>query len=578
MFNYQNRQYIFKQSGGDTWNFFCDSRQNLCYNTLTRRGIWSNAVVLHKNISPWFYAEMDTESTFHLLFQDNDGNILYSRLDGQSIKTVPVLSSKVSSVYNKQLYMAPLKNSIYLFYVLQHENSFMLACQILSSGRISNPKVIDYVSGSSLPCSILYDKMQNIYAFYQSYDGKFLQLGYKKLLAGQKQWSDFTPVTKYSGNCEYPHAITGNDGIIHLCYQRRAPKLFEMVYQQKLPDKNLWTPEVIVHNSVHSFENASILQTNDHSIAVYWVREDTIYYNTGIQGGNTWGKASRLTFTAGRQLQCLCYKANNPKVREQNNGDEEITQLSPAIYPGSLVNGLKLAFVPNNDIGDSPQLPDTYYEGGSSTGSDIRRLIMDSYKQVQTSIGEVREGLSSARDELSRLSNSYSDLSKELGKYAIRLNMLESRIGQLKKPESRQLAPLPQSGQPQAVAPQAVNTASTDFPKAETSRADKPHSAYATTAEATKDTKSQSSNAAKDGFVKDTAQRSVNSLKAGVSGAINPEPLQTVQAANQQVNENKEPEPLLSGNPSVKSSPSLEPDKLKEWQEWQEPKEWRESD
>jgi len=541
MFNYQNRQYIFKQSGGDIWDFFCDSRQNLCYNTLTKRGIWSNAVVLHKNISPWFYAEMDAENTFHLLFQDNDGNIHYSRLDGQSIKTVPVLSSKAPSVYNKQLYLASLRSSIYIFYVLQHENSFMLACQVLSNGRISNPKVIDYVSGSSQPCSILYDKMQNIYAFYQSYDGKYLQLGYKKLSAAQKHWSDFTPVTKYAGNCEYPHAITDGGGVIHLCYQRRAPKLFEMVYQQKSPDKNLWTPEVVVHSSIHSFENASILQTNNNSIAVYWVREDTIYYNTGMQGGNSWGKASRLGFSAGRQLQCLCYKANIPRGQDGSSGEEDIAQLSPDIYPGSLTNGLRLAFVQDTDIGDGALLPIGYREGDSSPGSDIRRLIMDSYKQVQTGIGEVREGLSSARDELTRLSNSYSELSKELGKYAIRLNMLEGRLGQLKKPNSRQNETPSQAAEPQTA-----------------------HTAEASA----KAVKSQNRYTAEDDSSKAAGPQNDNAGKPGASGAAEPESPDAAQGGVSQS--------LPVNSTSKKTTPSLDPDKLKEWQEWQEPKEWQE--
>ena len=434
MFNYHNRQYIFRQANGELWNFFCDSRQNLCYNTLTRRGTWSNAVILHKNAYQYFYAEMDQEELFHLLFQDTDGNILYSRLDGQSIKTIPLLNSKAPSVYNKQFFMAPFKNSVYFFYVLQHENSFMLAYQVLSNSKISNPKVVDYVSGSSLPCAILYDNGQNIYAFYQAYDGKFLQLGYKKFSTQQKSWSEFTPATKYSGNCEYPHVLIDDRGILHLCYQRRAPKLFEMVYQQKAPDKNLWTTEVILHTSVHSFENASIVQMND-AIVVYWVREDTIYYNTGSQSGNTWSKPSRLNFSTGRQLQCLSYKSNSPRDRAINQeegverGGGDSSQLPPVIYPGSFSNGLKLAFMQM-----SPENADGIT---GAAGGDIRNPASETFRQLQGSIGEVREGWSATREELARLNNAYGELTKELAKYVIRMNMLESQLGHAKTLSSR---------------------------------------------------------------------------------------------------------------------------------------------
>lgn len=534
MFNYHNRQFIFRQSNGELWNFSCDLRQNLCYSTLTKRGVWSNPVVLHKNTYKYFYADMDQEEQFHLLFQDNDGNIHYSRLDRESIKTVSVLNSKTPSAYNKQFFIAPFKNNVYIFYVLQHENSFILACQVLSNGKISNPKVVDYVSGSSLPCIILYDKAQNLYAFYQSYDGKYLQLGYKKLNAMQKSWSEFTPVTKYAGNCEYPHAIIDDSGIIHLCYQRRAPKLFEMVYQQKAPDKNLWTPEVIVHSSVHSFENASIVQANG-SIVVYWVREEIIYYNTGAQTGNIWSKPSRLNFPASRPLQCLCYKSNSPRDRaDRGDGSPDRgdgSQLPPAIYPGSFSGGLKLAFNPmgniGDNIGDSSQIYAVDLNKNNAAGSDIKGLVLDTFKQLQGDVDEIKEGWKAIRDELSKLTNAYGQLNRELGKYSIRLKMLESQPGQSKKPAGRR---------------DTVNAEVREIKE------------YDAAQEAKGVGEPEDLKKPKD---------TVTTLESKDTAAV-------VESKDSiVVNENKA---------TQKSSPSLEPDKLKEWQEWKEPKEWQESD
>lgn len=550
MFSYHNRQYIFRQASGELWNFYCDSKQNLCYSTLTRRGIWSNAVVLHKNAYPYFYSDMDQEEIFHLLFQDNDGNINYSRLDGQSIKTVPVLNTKTPSAYNKHLFMAPFKNNVHFFYVLQHENSFMLGYQVLSNNKISNPRVIDYVSGSSLPCVILYDKTQNIYAFYQSYDGKYLQLGYKKFTLAQKHWSDFTPVTKFIGNCEYPHAIIDDSGIIHLCYQRRAQKLFEMVYQQKAPDKNLWTPEVIVHSSVHSFENASILQMNNN-IVVYWVREEIVYYNTGSQAGNNWSKPSRLNFPAGRQLQCLSYKSNSPR----EEGDPSL--LPPAIYPGNLSNGLRLAFIAGDNtgdssqlhIGDSSQLFARSREGDSSAGSDIKNLVLDTFKQLQGSLDEARAGWSTTKDELAKLTNAYDELNRELGKYTIRLSMLENQLGNAKKLSSRL---------------DALNNEVMALKVPEELK------------------KTKYSETALEAKVSNAVNKNKSMEKAGeIIGTV--EPVKIVEPAEpsesvETVKPNKPVKPVVPAvrKSAQKTALSLEPDKLKEWQEWKEPKEWQE--
>jgi len=531
MFNYYNRQYIFRQSNGELINLFCDSRQNLCFSTLTKRNMWSNPVTLQKNVYQYFYADMDDDNLFHIIYQDNSGNINYSRLDSQSIKTMTVLNAKSSSLYNKQLFIAPFTNTTYFFYVLHHDNSFMLAYQALNNSKITNPKVIDYVSGSSLPCSMLYDSKQNIYAFYQSYDGKYLQLGYKKLGSQLKNWSDFTPVTKYNGNCEYPHAIVDDSGTIHLCYQRRAPKLFEMVYQQKSPDKNLWTPEIIIHSSVHSFDSASILLQKD-TIVIYWVREEAIYYNSGSEMGTIWSKPSKLNFPAGRQLQCIIYKSNSPIDRSENH-----SLLPPGIYPGNAANGFNAAFLDSSGIkasSGSPQL----FAGGSqllegnqerasfNRNSDVKSLVFEAFKEIQGNVEEIRESWKSAREEIARLNNSYNELSKEFVKHSIQLNVLEKKLDQGKKLSKRL---------------EYINNE----------------------VEALKE-------ALKEG-IKD---------KVTILKEFNDDEVSSTEVSS--INESTETEVLsVKGEMSAKAialeknEPSLEPDKLKEWQEWKEPKEWQ---
>ena len=490
---------------------------------LTRRGSWSNAVVLHKNTYRYFYADMDQDDVFHFIFQDNKGNIFYSRLDGQSIKTIPVLNSKSSSEYNKHLFIAPFNNSIYFFYVLQHENSFMLAYQALENNKISNPKVVDYVSGSSIPCTILYDNDQNIYVFYQSYDGKYLQLGYKKFITSQKHWSDFTPATKYSGNCEYPHAIMDETGLIHLCYQRRGPKLFEMVYQQKAPDKNLWSPEIVVHSSVHSFENASILQVRD-KIVIYWVREDVIYYNAGSLNGSDWSKASRYAAQFGRQLECLCYKSNSPRDRV-NKGD--FSSLSPGIYPGTLANGLKLLFLPGDDslLGSGSGTP------GSVSGNEINRLA-DTLPKLQGSVDEIREGWSETRKEMARLINAYVELKKDIDKSLIRLDMLERQFGQTKR-----------SGRKPEILPAS---APIKEPVQENQKESIPRESL--TKEASQMKVPPKEVSPKESLPKEVPQKEVAQKEAAQK--------ETLQREN----------PVGS---------TLAPEKLLEWEEWKEPKEWQ---
>lgn len=552
MFNFHNRQYIFRQADGELWNFFYDSRQCLCYNTLTSRGVWSNAVILHKNVYRFFYAEMDWDGVYHIMFQDNNGNIQYSRLDGQSIRTVPVLNSKSPAAYDKHLYIAPLKNSTYLFYVLQHENSFMLAYQALGNTRLGTPKVVDYVSGSNQPCSIIYDHEQNIYVFYQSYDGKYLQLGYKKFNTTQNHWSDFTPVTKYAGNCEYPHAVVDSNGIIHLCYQRRAPKLFEMVYQQKAPDKNLWSRETIVHSSVHSFENASILQSQT-KIVVYWVREDMIYYNTGSLDGTGWNKASRYTTQFGHQILCLCYKSNRP-------GGGDVSSLSPGIYPGILSNGMKLAFLMGDGSprGDGSQLNTESGAYGGSGGSDY--YPEDAMSRLQESVDAIRESWSQNKKEMYKITNAYSDLKKEVDKFSIRLNLVEKVIGQLKKPGNN-----PKIAVDTAPAAIKSDTVTAALPKPAVSYAATPATRTDSNTLFTPDPQSQPT---------DSAALSVPDPIPHAASAPQATPDPTPHAASVPAPQSR-PTPARSSLPSEKVKATLDPEKLRMWEEWKEPEELR---
>lgn len=413
MYNSNSKQFIFRQSKGDIWNFYHDYRYGLCYISLTKRNTWTNPVSLHKNVFQSFFVDMDMEDRFHIMFQDNQGNIHYSLLDKDSIKTVPVLQSKAPSTYNKHLCLIPFKNNVHFFYVLRQESSPIFAYQALSEDRISNPKVIDYVSDKTHPYSLITDRSQNIYAFYQSSDGNHLQLGYKKYNIQRKLWNEFAPVTKHAGDCELPGIVADSSGIMHLCYQRKTGKQFELVYQQKIPDKNIWSNEVVIHVSTHSFEDSSIFWVNDN-IIIYWVRDDIIYYCLGTQSGNIWEKPLRYSFPTTHKLLCLSYKSNNAY---------EIDKTAIREIPGSYAGGLKFAFY---------QLPS---ENGENLSADeLRTLILDSLKLLKGGLEDLKEADINLRDDLNKYGNRQKELEKDMVKYAVRLDSFEtdsSRINTL---------------------------------------------------------------------------------------------------------------------------------------------------
>lgn len=415
LYNSANKQYVFKQSSGKVWNFYHDNSLGLCYSTLTRKNTWTEPVSIQKNTHQSFYADIDSEDRFHILFQDGQGNIFYTLLEDDSIKTVPVLNSKTPTSYNKYLHLIPL-NNIHFFYILQHNNNTILAHQVLSEGAVSTPRVIDYVMNNSCPYCAICDKLNNVYVFYQSFDGKHLQIGYKKFIPLQKFWGEFIPITKFSGDCEFPRAIIDNNNVIHICCQRRSARHHELVYQQKVPDRNMWTNEVIIHSSAYPFESSSIVYINE-AIIMYWVRDDIIYYSSSNDGGSTWSKPSRYNFPAGRQLFCLSYSTNTPS---------EAGKIAVRDIPGSFINGLRLAFYHDVLDRDSNLSPD-----------ELRNMIVESLKLLKGSVEELKEADTGIREDISKLTLIQQSLEKELTKYSVKLNLIENEISQVKSISSR---------------------------------------------------------------------------------------------------------------------------------------------
>ncbi len=416
MYNYDKRQYIFKQSDGRTVNIFFDEKLGLCHCHLTSKGTWSEATSISRNSHPLFYADMDSEDCFHILSQSREGNIIYFFLKNLDIKTFTILTSRTSYTYNKHLFLVPLKNAVHLFYVLKHDSSLIFAHQLFTNNVAGYPKVIDYITGDPLPHCIVFDKWENIYAFYRSTDGKYLQLGYKKYLSDRKIWGEFIPVTSLDSHCEYAKVICDTSNVIHMCCQSRPNKQYELVYKQKTPDKNIWSRESVLCTSPHSFDNLSILQVHEKLI-IYWVHNDIIYYCLSENSGSIWSKASRYNFPTGRHLMCITYKSNL--------FSDSDSIIAPYI-PGNFINGFKLAFYQHNSPAPKNEAADS-----------LKSLVGDELKVLKENFEGLKKAVQNNSEDSLKLISSQENIEKEIIKLSLRLNLIENELNQLRQIESR---------------------------------------------------------------------------------------------------------------------------------------------
>lgn len=224
------------------------------------------------------------------------------------------------------------------------------------------------------------------------------------------------PLTRHNGNCSYPNAITDSSDILHLCYQRQNEKRYNLVYQQKIPDKNIWTPEVIIHNSMYPFEDSSVISLNE-TITIFWVRDDIIYYSSSKDCGSSWSKATRYYFSSCRPLLCLCFKSNF-----SNEGGKVIT---PCI-PGNLAHGIKLAF--HTEL----------HNYISNNSKDIEKnTAKDETYLLKEEIRALKESKNILKDEIAKIEYMYQALAKEIIKYSVKLGLLENELAMKKLNEDR---------------------------------------------------------------------------------------------------------------------------------------------
>ena len=411
MYDIKNKQFVFRQSKGTLLNFFYDERSGLCCSVLTKRGEFTEPILLQKNLQTYYYIDMDRNDIFHIVFQDSQGNIHYSYMDREDIKTIPILNSKAKTLYDKQLYLVHLKDKTHFFFVLEHNDTIFLTHQTYTNGKINPPSVVDYVVRNENSFVAIQDKQGNIYTFYQSSDGKYLQLGYKKYIQSQNFWGEFTPITKYRGDCEIPRVIVDKNNVIHMSYQRRGDKYYELIYQQKQPDKNIWSGEVIISFSPQTFMNSSIF-IQDKKTYIYWLRDEVIYYCVTSDNGKAWTKPNRYNQLYGKNLECIVYRTNS---------QYEIDKIIMHTIPGSFKDGFRMAF---------------YHDEGHTMSSKSIENSNDEYSiTIVDSLNHLKQGMEELNSTCRKLSNEITNLKeiqqefkKDIEKQSIYARMIKDNF------------------------------------------------------------------------------------------------------------------------------------------------------
>lgn len=141
MYNPNNKQFVFKDSEGKLWNFYYDNNQGICYSVFSKRFAWSEPRVVQSEAYEQFYVEIDEKDCFHIIYQDKKGNIIYCFMQqNETVKALPVLTSKSHSVFNKHLSLIVANSCVHIFFIIEHNGIYMLSYQTITDGVPVAPK------------------------------------------------------------------------------------------------------------------------------------------------------------------------------------------------------------------------------------------------------------------------------------------------------------------------------------------------------------------------------------------------------------------------------------------------------
>ncbi len=303
MYNQDKQQFLLKSSTDDVFNFFVDSSNNLCYSSLNKKLVWSKPIVIKKQIHPCFYADIDSKDKIHIIFQNLDGDIFYTFINSRSIKTMQILKSKTSSSYNKYLRLIPSKDSVHFFYILHHKNSMILSHQILKHTTLSNPQIIASSSKNIYPYSVVSSDIGNIYLYYNFFDGKVFQLGYKIYSPFEAMWTKFSQITNSNSDILLLDALIDSSDFIHILYKEKINKNSYKFYYAKLVDdktKNV-IPVIPASNPT-----LALLQK---SLIIFGVKNNIIYFTRSDDSGLTWSNVEKCTMN--NDFFCVGFSKSN---------------------------------------------------------------------------------------------------------------------------------------------------------------------------------------------------------------------------------------------------------------------------
>jgi hypothetical protein len=167
----------------------------------------------------------------------------------------------------------------------------------------SAPQRLSFTSGSSSRPTIAIDSFNAIHVVWMDYTPGNYAVYYKKSTNGGGTWSADYRLTFSSGDSIFPVIATDSSKNIHVVWSDNTPGNYELYYVTRAPGSKTWSwPKRLTWTSGPSM-SGNIATDSSGNIHIVWADYPSnnyeTYYLKSQDGGRTWSKAIRLTWTSG---------------------------------------------------------------------------------------------------------------------------------------------------------------------------------------------------------------------------------------------------------------------------------------
>ncbi len=183
------------------------------------------------------------------------------------------------------------------------------------SGETWTRKRLTWTSGDSSWPVIAADSNNNLHVLWTDYTHGAPEIYYKKSTDGGETWGSSKRLTWNTGSSLNPSISIDSSNHLHVVWWDDTPGNREIYYKRSVDGGDTWTTKRLTVDSAESELPVIARDSNNYLHVVWSDRRDgnyELYYKKSKDGGVTWTKDKRLTWTSGSSLRhALAISPNN---------------------------------------------------------------------------------------------------------------------------------------------------------------------------------------------------------------------------------------------------------------------------